>query len=52
MGRAIGLEIKKCLEWKAQKEPKTEDEEGVKEEGMETDSKVEESPVKAGSSKC
>jgi len=54
MGRAIGLEVKKSLEWKALKEPKQEDEDGMKEEEMETDvqCKIEESPVKAGSSRC
>lgn len=54
MGRAIGLELKKSLEWKALKEPKQEEEEIVKEEeeGMEVESKIEASPVKAGSSKC
>ncbi len=54
MGRAIGLEVKKCLEWKALKEPKQEEDEEVKEEEMETDvqPKIEESPVKAGSSRC
>jgi hypothetical protein len=54
MGRAIGLEVKKCLEWKALKEPKQEEDDEVKEEDMETDvqPKIEESPVKAGSSRC
>lgn len=53
MGRAIGLEIKKCLEWKVQMEPITEEESEVKqEEEMETECKVEDSPVKPGSSRC
>jgi hypothetical protein len=37
MGRAIGLEVKKCLEWKALKEPKQEEDDEVKEEEMETE---------------